>query len=70
MLNSDIKPTRLERAKQLVGALIDHSSNDRVGLVLFAGQAYLQMPLTPDLAEAKLFIQRHPRCRARAGNSH
>lgn len=56
MLSSDIKPTRLERAKQLVSALIDHSSNNRVGLVLFAGQAYLQMPLTPDLAEAKLFL--------------
>lgn len=56
MLSSDIKPNRLERAKQLVSLLIDHSANNRVGLVLFAGQAYLQMPLTPDLTEAKLFL--------------
>jgi Ca-activated chloride channel homolog len=56
MLSNDIKPSRLERAKQLVSLLIDKSENNRVGLVLFAGKAYLQMPLTPDLSEAKLFL--------------
>jgi Ca-activated chloride channel homolog len=56
MLSNDIKPSRLERAKQLVSLLIDRSENNRVGLVLFAGKAYLQMPLTPDLSEAKLFL--------------
>ena len=56
MLGNDIKPNRLERAKQLVSMLIDKSENNRVGLVLFAGKAYLQMPLTPDLSEAKLFL--------------
>lgn len=56
MLSNDIKPSRLERAKQLVGLLIDRLENNRIGLVLFAGKAYLQMPLTPDIAEAKLFL--------------
>ncbi|MBG9375004.1 VWA domain-containing protein [Panacibacter sp. DH6] len=56
MLGNDIKPNRLERAKQLISMLIDKSENNRVGLVLFAGKAYLQMPLTPDLSEAKLFL--------------
>jgi len=56
MLSNDIKPSRLERAKQLVSLLIDKAENNRVGLVIFAGKAYLQMPLTPDLSEAKLFL--------------
>src|SRR3954454_20583655 len=56
MLSSDIKPSRLERAKQLISVLIDKLENNRLGLVVFAGQAYLQMPLTPDLAEAKMFL--------------
>jgi Ca-activated chloride channel family protein len=56
MLSSDIKPSRLERAKQLISILIDKLENNRLGLVIFAGQAYLQMPLTPDLTEAKMFL--------------
>lgn len=56
MLSNDIKPSRLERAKQLAATIIENAENNRVGLVLFAGKAYLQMPLTPDIAEAKLFL--------------
>ena len=56
MLSTDIKPSRLERAKQLVSIMIDKLENNRVGLVLFAGQPFLQMPLTPDLSEAKMFL--------------
>ncbi|HEY6977319.1 MAG TPA: VWA domain-containing protein [Chitinophagaceae bacterium] len=56
MLSSDIKPSRLERARQLISLLIDKLENNRLGLVIFAGQAYLQMPLTPDLTEAKMFL--------------
>jgi Ca-activated chloride channel family protein len=56
MLSGDIKPSRLERAKQLISLLIDKLENNRLGLVVFAGQAYLQMPLTPDLTEAKMFL--------------
>ena len=57
MLASDIKPSRLERAKQLVTKLMDKMDNDRIGLVLFAGRAYMQMPLTTDHAAARMYIQ-------------
>lgn len=57
MLAEDIKPNRLERAKQLVNNLIDELDNDRVGLVLFAGRAYMQMPLTTDHAAATMYVQ-------------
>lgn len=56
MLAEDMKPSRLERAKLLVNRLMDKVSNDRVGLVIFAGRAYLQMPLTADHAAAKLYM--------------
>jgi tetratricopeptide (TPR) repeat protein len=57
MLARDIKPSRLEKAKQLLIRLTDKLENDRVGLVLFAGRAYLQMPLTTDHGAAHLYIQ-------------
>jgi Ca-activated chloride channel homolog len=56
MLSDDIKPSRLERAKQLISVMIDKLENNRVGLILFAGHAYLQMPLTPDLEETKMYL--------------
>jgi Ca-activated chloride channel family protein len=56
MLSEDVKPSRLEKAKQCVNLLIDKLSEDRVGLVVFAGRAYLQMPLTPDAAASKIFV--------------
>lgn len=57
MLAEDIKPSRLERAKQLLSLLIPKLENDRIGLVLFAGRAYMQMPLTTDHGAAKMYIQ-------------
>ena len=57
MLARDIKPTRLERAKQFLLRLVDQLPNDRIGLVLFAGRAYLQMPLTTDHGAARMYIQ-------------
>ncbi|MEP6727081.1 MAG: VWA domain-containing protein [Bacteroidota bacterium] len=57
MMAEDIKPTRLERAKQMVTKLMDKMDNDRIGLVLFAGRAYMQMPLTTDHGAAKMYIQ-------------
>jgi Ca-activated chloride channel family protein len=57
MLAEDIKPNRLERAKQLITKLIDNMENDRIGLVLFAGRAYMQMPLTTDHSAAKMYVQ-------------
>ncbi len=56
MLAQDVKPNRLERAKQLLGKLIDKLSNDRIGIVIFAGRAYLQMPLTADHSAAKMYL--------------
>lgn len=56
MLATDIKPDRLERAKQIISKIIDNSPNDRFGLVIFAGRAYLQMPLTLDHAAAKMYL--------------
>ncbi len=56
MLAQDIKPTRLDRAKQVLGKLIDRLSNDRIGIVVFAGRAYLQMPLTGDHGAAKMYL--------------
>ena len=57
MLARDIKPSRLERAKQLLLRLTDKLDNDRIGLVLFAGRPYLQMPLTTDHGAARMYIQ-------------
>ena len=56
MLADDVKPNRLERAKQSIGKLIDRLSNDRIGIVVFAGRAYLQMPLTGDHGAAKMYL--------------
>ena len=57
MLARDIKPSRLEKAKQLLLRLVDKLENDRVGLILFAGRPYLQMPLTTDHGAARMYIQ-------------
>ena len=57
MLAEDVKPNRLEKAKQLVTKLLEKLENDRVGLILFAGRAYVQMPLTTDHAAARMYIQ-------------
>jgi Ca-activated chloride channel family protein len=56
MLAQDVKPTRLDRAKQAIGKLIDKLGNDRIGIVVFAGKAYLQMPLTGDHGAAKMYL--------------
>ncbi|MBC7536553.1 MAG: VWA domain-containing protein [Ferruginibacter sp.] len=56
MLAQDIKPSRLDRAKQVLSRLVDKLDNDRIGIVIFAGKAYLQMPLTADHAAAKMYL--------------
>ena len=56
MLAQDIQPNRLDRAKQVLGKLIDKLANDRIGIVVFAGKAYLQMPLTGDHGAAKMYL--------------
>ncbi|HMO63037.1 MAG TPA: VWA domain-containing protein [Ferruginibacter sp.] len=56
MLAQDISPSRLERARQMISRLVEKLNGDRIGLVYFAGRAYLQMPLTNDNAAAKMFL--------------
>ncbi|MBC7935783.1 MAG: VWA domain-containing protein [Rhizobacter sp.] len=56
MLAQDVSPNRLERAKQMLSRLIDKLGNDRIGIVIFAGKAYLQMPITGDLPAAKMYL--------------
>lgn len=56
MLAQDIKPNRLERAKQVITQIINKSPDDRIGLIVFAGRAYLQMPMTIDHAAAKMYL--------------
>jgi len=55
MLAEDIRPNRLERAKQSISRLIDRLEGDRIGIIIFAGKAYTQLPLTTDYAAAKMF---------------
>jgi len=57
MLARDIKPSRLDKAKQLLLLLTEKLENDRIGLILFAGRSYLQMPLTSDHGAARMYIQ-------------
>ncbi len=52
----DLKPNRLERTKQLISRLLDKLKNDRVGLIVFAGKSYIQLPITTDYAAAKLVL--------------
>ncbi len=56
MWSEDVKPSRLDKAKQFINLLIDQLGDNRVGLVVFAGRAYLQMPLTSDAVAAKIFV--------------
>jgi Ca-activated chloride channel family protein len=57
MLAEDIKPSRLDRSKQFISRFIERLQNDRIGLIVFAGKAYLQMPITIDYSAAKLFLR-------------
>lgn len=52
----DIQPNRLERAKQAIAKLVEKLNDDRVGLVVFAGDAYTQIPITTDYVSAKMFL--------------
>jgi len=56
MLSGDIAPNRLENAKRAISQLIDNLHDDRIGIVVFAGQAYVQLPVTTDYSAAKLFL--------------
>ena len=56
MMAQDIKPSRLEKAKMAISRMVEKLSDDKVGLVVFAGDAYVQLPITTDYSSAKLFL--------------
>lgn len=57
MMAEDLKPNRLERTKLAISQLIDKLSEDRIGMVVFAGDAYVQLPITSDYVSAKTFVR-------------
>ena len=56
MLAEDIVPSRLQRSKMMVENLVDHFTNDKIGLIVFAGDAFVQLPITSDYVSAKMFL--------------
>lgn len=56
MLAQDVQPSRLDKAKQVLSKLIDGMTDDKIGLIVFAGDAYTQLPITADYVSAKMFL--------------
>jgi Ca-activated chloride channel family protein len=57
MKAEDVAPSRLDKSKMLVENLTEHFTNDKLGLVVFAGDAFVQLPITSDYVSAKMFLQ-------------
>ena len=57
MLAQDIQPSRLEKAKRLISRLVDGMENDKIGMIVFAGDAFTQLPITSDYISAKMFLE-------------
>lgn len=57
MLAEDVEPSRLDRSKMLIENMVDNFTNDKIGLVVFAGDAFVQLPITSDYVSAKMFLQ-------------
>ena len=57
MLAQDVQPSRLEKAKRIVSQLVDKMENDKVGMIVFAGDAFTQLPITSDYVSAKMFLE-------------
>ncbi len=56
MMAQDVQPSRLDNAKQVLSQLVDDMTDDKIGLVVFAGDAYTQLPITVDYVSAKMFL--------------
>lgn len=56
MLAQDVQPSRLVKAKRLIAQLVDKMENDKVGMIVFAGDAFTQLPITSDYISAKMFL--------------
>ena len=57
MKAEDLQPNRLEKSKQALSKLIDKLEGDRIGIIVFGGEAYVQLPITTDYSAAKLFLE-------------
>ena len=57
MLAEDVTPSRLDKSKKLISRLVDTFNNDKVGLIVFAGDAFTQLPITSDYISAKMFLE-------------
>ena len=57
MLAEDVTPSRLDKSKKLISRLVDTFNNDKVGLIVFAGDAFTQLPITSDYVSAKMFLE-------------
>jgi len=57
MLAEDVAPSRLQKAKMLVSKMVDELDQDKVGMIVFAGDAYTQLPITSDYISAKMFLE-------------
>ncbi len=56
MLANDVRPSRLDKSKMLVSNMVDEMKDDKVGLIVYAGQAFVQLPITNDYVSAKMFL--------------
>ena len=56
MLAEDVTPSRLDRCKMMVENLVDNFTDDKIGLIVFAGDAFIQLPITSDYVSAKMFL--------------
>ena len=56
MLADDVTPNRLEKSKRIISNLVDQFKDDKIGLIVFAGDAFVQLPITGDFISAKMFL--------------
>lgn len=57
MLAEDLRPNRLERSKMAINRMLGNLRNDRIGILVFAGEAYVQVPITSDYAAARMILE-------------
>ena len=57
MLAQDVKPSRLDKSKMLVSNMVNHMQDDKVGLIVYAGEAFTQLPITSDYVSAQMFLE-------------
>ncbi len=70
MMAQDIQPSRLDKSKQVLSRMIDRMENDKIGMVVFAGDAFTQLPITADYVSAKMFLNSiSPKLIARQGTA-